>query len=80
MINEDQNTNPVEDNNESLIDKNSAKNDTQNWDEKEMLNRNPQGTLPQNERSNLQADDEKRQGMPGGQMDPGKRENRQDSN
>lgn len=79
MINEDQNTNPVEDNNESLIDKNSAKNDTQNWDEREIMNRNLQGTRPEHERSNLLADTEKRQGMPGGQNDPGKRDNKGDT-
>lgn len=34
---------------------------------------------PQFERSNLQADEEKRQGTPGGAMDPGRRDDRQNN-
>lgn len=56
------------------IEKNAAARDTQNWDEREILNRNTQGQRPQNERRNLQANEEKRNGGRNGEMDPGKRD------
>ena len=64
MINEDNNK---EQENRDLVNKDAAadKNATQNWDEKEIINRNDQGQTPHNERRNLNADQEKRGGHDG---------------
>lgn len=42
-------------------------------------NTNVDPLKPHFERSNLQADEEKRQGTPGGAMDPGRRDDRQNN-
>lgn len=73
MIHDNDNRNMQDENNEN-IDKNAAARDTQNWDEREILNRDTQGHRPQNERRNLQADQEKRNGGRNGEMDPGRRD------
>jgi hypothetical protein len=81
MINEDSNTgNPIE-SGEAENMKNKAatgRHDGRNgWNQIDHQSRSMEQNHSQNERRNLQADDEKREGMPGGQMDPGKRESRQ---
>ncbi len=74
MINDNNDNRNMQDEHNENIDKNAAARDTQNWDEREILNRDTQGHRPQNERRNLQADQEKRNGGRNGEMDPGRRD------
>lgn len=84
MINENHNhnNNPIE-NGETDNLKNKAatgRNDGRDgWNEIDHQSRSMEQNHQHNQRRNLQADDEKRQGMPGGQMDPGKRDSRQNN-
>lgn len=74
MLHDNNDNRNMQDESNENIDKNAAARDTQNWDEREILNRDTQGQRPKNERRNLQADQEKRNGGRNGEMDPGRRD------
>lgn len=81
MINEDHNhdNNPIESGETDNLQNKAAtgRHDGRDgWNEIDHQSRSMAQNHQHNQRRNLQADDEKRQGMPGGQMDPGKRESR----
>lgn len=76
MIQHENEKHGMQDPENDLTDKNAAARETQNWDEREILNRDTQRHRPQNERRNLQANQERRDGSGGAAMDPGRRPDR----